>query len=1389
MRRNSSSRRFVASLIACVLALAGPAFAGTWTPLVRTAPGPVGLMMLLSDGTVVAMNSSTSNACYRLTPDSSGSYVNGTWTTIAPMISTRLYYSSQVLKDGRVFVAGGEYGTGKTLGETYNPLTNAWTATPAPGHTFSDSNSEILPDGRVLVALVEGTLRDTILYDPVANAWTPGPSSLGIHNESAWVKLPDDSVLMVDRNTRNSERYIPSLNQWVADGTVPVDLYDPYGLEKGAGLLLPNGKAFFLGSLGHTAIYTPSGSTAPGTWIAGADIPNSSGTPDAPAAMMVNGKILCAVSPLPTSANHFPAPTTFYEYDYVTDSFASVPTPTGGTLNHACYYGTMLGLPDGTVLYSDFNSRIYSYAPGGTPLAAGKPAINSITPNGDGSFHLTGTKLNGISQGSAYGDDNQNATNYPIVRLTSGGNVYYARTYNWSSTGVQTGATPVTTEFTLPAGLPVGSYSLEVVANGIASDPVSFNPFAQLSINVAASATEGDAPLTASVSANPAPGSDLVVNLTSSDPSSATVPATVTVLAGQTSANFQVTIIDDALLNGSRNVTFTATGAGYANGMAALVVHDNETATLSVNAPASVGEAAGTAQGTVTVSAAPSIATTVNLTSSDANAITVPATVMIPAGQTSVNFPITVIDDNKINGNRPVTITAHVTNWTDGAAVITVLDNENTNLALSVPVSITEGGTGSGTVSISGTLASPLVVSLASGDTPHLTVPATATIPAGAISANFTLTAPQNALTEGTRNVTITASASGFTGTNGTTAVLDNDVHHYTISAIASPQVIAVGFSVTITAKDLNGVTIASYTGTPGLSASGNGGPDSITPTVTTPFSAGVWTGNVTVNTSDSNVVLTVSDGAGHTGASNAFNVGSGPLHHFAWSTIAGPKVRNIAWSTTVTAQDSANNTVTGFNGTANLSGYTSNPSGSNVVITELNPNGTDGMEFMNVSSAEVNISGWTVHIYDNNSTSWPAPQFTFTVPAGTKCAAGAVFTLLRSGTGTVPGVYPNFFCANTSAFTWTSGTSLRAAVMLRDADGKIVDFVAVGSATPASITSPVAVPASHWSGATITASTSSSKSYQRIGNSDGNSASDWAFVATGMGTANPGLITPFPSPATPVTMTPAVSGSFVNGVWTGNVSVSQAASQMKLRADDGSAHSGESNAFDVVLVPTAATVAATSVTGTGATLNGIVNANGNNTAVSFDYGTGIVYGTNVAGTPSPVTGSSDTAVSVTISGLSAATTYHFRVNGTNVNGSAAGTDMIFTTLPWTPQDWRLKWYGTSSPAGDAADSADPYHTGIPNLAVFAFFGPDQNPAQAGGAQLPRPQIVAGDYVLSFSEPAGVSGVIYGAEWRAALDAGSWQAITDTGIGSVHTFSVPIGTNLQIFVRLRVSTP
>ena len=492
-----------------------PAMAvGSWNHLANTAPDSVELMLLLPDGTVMCANNPSDifggkgHNWYRLTPDGHGNYANGTWTTLAPMNDTRLFYSSDVLRDGRVFVAGGEYGSGRDTAEIYDPLGNNWTYinpptslidpnAPSPiisaNQGFIDSDSTVMADGRVLVAPVgPNTWGGTLLYDPVANSWTAGPTTASaFQDEASWVKLPDGSILTIDPFGTSTERFIPALGRWIPDSTVPISLYSPVGGEMGPAFLLPDGRAFFLGGSGHTAYYTPSGNTNVGTWSIGPDIPNGLVAADAPAAMMVNGKILCAVAPAlykdGSGKTVFPTPTSFYEFDPVANSFTQPTSPTGGmTDNIASYLGTMLDLPDGTVLYchveqgnlfySQFGSQLYVYTPDSGPVASGKPTITGISLNYDGSYHLTGLGLNGISQGAAYGDDAQMDSNYPLVRLTDGsGNVYYARTYNWSSTGVMTGNTPVSTEFKLPEFLPSGPLSLMVVANGIASDPVTFS--------------------------------------------------------------------------------------------------------------------------------------------------------------------------------------------------------------------------------------------------------------------------------------------------------------------------------------------------------------------------------------------------------------------------------------------------------------------------------------------------------------------------------------------------------------------------------------------------------------------------------------------------------------------------------------------------------------------------------------------------------------------------------------------------------------------------------------------------------------------------------------------------------------------------------------------------
>jgi hypothetical protein len=100
---------------------------------------------------------------------------------------------------------------------------------------------------------------------------------------------------------------------------------------------------------------------------------------------------------------------------------------------------------------------------------------------------------------------------------------------------------------------------------------------------------------------------------------------------------------------------------------------------------------------------------------------------------------------------------------------------------------------------------------------------------------------------------------------------------------------------------------------------------------------------------------------------------------------------------------------------------------------------------------------------------------------------------------------------------------------------------------------------------------------------------------------------------------------------------------------------------------PIVTTNAATAVTTASATLNGTVNANGDLTTVSFEYGLTTAYGTTVPGVPATVSGTTDTPVSANIAGLLPGTTYHFRAKGSNSNGSVNGLDMTFATFPVPP--------------------------------------------------------------------------------------------------------------------------
>ena len=81
-----------------------------------------------------------------------------------------------------------------------------------------------------------------------------------------------------------------------------------------------------------------------------------------------------------------------------------------------------------------------------------------------------GYKFNGVSQAANYGDNNQQATNYPIVRITNvaTGHVFYCRTHDHNTMAVGYQGPAYTTP-DIPASVETGQSTLEVIANRVPS--------------------------------------------------------------------------------------------------------------------------------------------------------------------------------------------------------------------------------------------------------------------------------------------------------------------------------------------------------------------------------------------------------------------------------------------------------------------------------------------------------------------------------------------------------------------------------------------------------------------------------------------------------------------------------------------------------------------------------------------------------------------------------------------------------------------------------------------------------------------------------------------------------------------------------------------------------
>jgi hypothetical protein len=303
---------------------------------------------------------------------------------------------------------------------------------------------------------------------------------------------------------------------------------------------------------------------------------------------------------------------------------------------------------------------------------------------------------------------------------------------------------------------------------------------APLNLSVQDSVYEGDGVLQGSVMLLRAPSEDITIYFESDDPTEIQIPSSILIPAGQLSATFSITILDDTILDGTKSVNITATTPGYPPAVSSLDINDNETAILSITVPSSVSEGQGllAGKGSIYVNTPVEDDVVVSLSSSNMSDIYFPLKVIIPAGETSVNFDLFVIDDTEIEGTEEITITALVEGWNQDQEKINISDNEVTELTLTADGTFSEGDgvlSNVGVVTISGVLPFDLEVSLISSDLSEILVPASVIIPAWNASVKFTITVIDDSEKDDLQTSTITANAYEFSGSSVDVSITDND--------------------------------------------------------------------------------------------------------------------------------------------------------------------------------------------------------------------------------------------------------------------------------------------------------------------------------------------------------------------------------------------------------------------------------------------------------------------------------------------------------------------------------------------------------------------------------------------------------------------------------------
>lgn len=422
-------------------------------------------------------------------------------------------------------------------------------------------------------------------------------------------------------------------------------------------------------------------------------------------------------------------------------------------------------------------------------------------------------------------------------------------------------------------------------------------------------------------------------------------------------------------------------------------------------------------------------------------------------------------------------------------------------------------------------------------------------------------------ITQASKDIQLTATGGGVSGISGFFNVDPGPVDHFAILSIGD-QSAGVPFPITVIALDANENVVTSFSGSSCRVNIAHTGIGTITPSQSGNFLNGIWTGNVTISRTQAGDRVTVNDGTGHTGQSNPFNVVASTVDHFVISSIS-PQTAGVAFSITIRAEDKENNLVTTFNGNANLKDETGTLSPDLITFSGGLWNGTvtitkSGSNRLTVTAlGKSNVSN-TFMVNPGSVTRFDITPILSPKTAGTAFSVtfiakdafdnvatgfnGQVTIEARTETGTIP-VSPsttgNFLNGTSTENLTITRAQNDVYISVRDANSH------TGTSNRFNIQAnnlhhfTISAIADQAAGLPFSVTVTAQDAY---GNTVTGFSGTVNITHTGTGS-----------------ITPTVSGNFIQGVWTGNVVISQVQSGDRVRVvRTGGAENGLSNPFSV---------------------------------------------------------------------------------------------------------------------------------------------------------------------------------------------------------------------------------